>query len=107
MAGSCTTKLGRTILGAPRFGETPRPARRHGARGIALIVGLLFVGIASAREVIPPAPAHYFNDFAGVVPAGTQAQLENQLTQFERDTSNQIVVAIYPMMASDSSIEDY
>ena len=30
-----------------------------------------------------------------------------QLDQFERQTSNQILVAVYPRMQSDSSIEDY
>lgn len=63
--------------------------------------------LAHASEVIPPAPAHYFNDYAGAVSSGTAADLDAQLTQFERDTSNQIVVAIYPQMQSDSSIEDY
>jgi uncharacterized protein len=63
--------------------------------------------LARASEVIPPAPAHYFNDYAGAVSSGTAADLDAQLTQFERGTSNQIVVAIYPQMQSDSSIEDY
>jgi uncharacterized protein len=74
----------------------------------ALIVAFaLAATLARASEVIPPAPAHYFNDYAGAVSSGTVADLDAQLTQFERDTSNQIVVAIYPHMQSDSSIEDY
>jgi uncharacterized protein len=68
---------------------------------------MLAAPLARASEVIPPAPEHYFNDYAGVVSSGTAADLDAQLTQFERDTSNQIVVAIYPQMQSDSSIEDY
>ena len=60
-----------------------------------------------AAETIPPAPAHYFNDYAGVVSAATAAQLNQRLEQFERDSSCQIVVAVYPRMQSDSSIEDY
>lgn len=74
----------------------------------SLAFALVLLSPASrAREVIPPAPARYFNDYAGVVPTAAQAQLNSQLEQFERDTSNQIVVAIYPTMQSDSSIEDY
>jgi uncharacterized protein len=74
----------------------------------ALIVAFaLAATFARASEVIPPAPAHFFNDYAGVVSSGTAADLDAQLTQFERDTSNQIVVAIYPQMQSNSSIEDY
>jgi uncharacterized protein len=60
-----------------------------------------------AAEVIPPAPRNHFNDYAGIVSAGTAQTLDAELTQFERTTSNQILVAIYPHMASDSSIEDY
>ena len=37
--------------------------------------------------------------------AGTSAY--EQLAQFERETSNQIVVAIYPKMQSDSDVADY
>lgn len=74
----------------------------------ALIVAFALAAIlARADEVIPPPPAHYFNDYAGAVSSGTVADLDAQLAQFERDTSNQIVVAIYPHMQSDSSIEDY
>lgn len=62
---------------------------------------------ARAAEVIPPAPGQYFNDYAGVVSQGAAASLNAQLEQFERATSNQILVAIYPHMQSDSSIEDY
>jgi uncharacterized protein len=75
---------------------------------VALLVAFaLAATLARAGEVIPPPPAHYFNDYAGAVSSGTAADLDAQLTQFERDTSNQIVVAIYPQMQSDSSIEDY
>jgi uncharacterized protein len=60
-----------------------------------------------AAEVIPPKPAEYFNDYAHVVDAGTAQQLNEKLAQFERDTSSQIVVAVFPKMQTDSSIEDY
>jgi uncharacterized protein len=42
-----------------------------------------------------------------VVSTATAAQLDQRLEQFERDASSQIVVAIYPKMQSDSSIDDY
>jgi uncharacterized protein len=62
---------------------------------------------AGAAEVIPPAPAAYFNDYAGIVSGATAQKLNAALDQFERETSNQVVVAIYPTMQSDSSVEDY
>jgi uncharacterized protein len=60
-----------------------------------------------AGEVMPPAPPKYFNDFASVTTPATQDRLNTQLEQFEKDTSSQIVVAIFPKMQTDSSIEDY
>ncbi len=60
-----------------------------------------------AQEVIPPAPAAYFNDYAHVVSAGTAAQLNQTLENFERQSSEQIVVAVFPKMQSDSDVADY
>jgi uncharacterized protein len=69
---------------------------------------VLFLGsVSRADEVMPPPPAAYFNDYAGVVSSSTAQQLNQKLEQFERDTSNQIIVAVFPKMQSDSSIEDY
>jgi uncharacterized protein len=59
------------------------------------------------KEVIPPSPARYFNDYANVVPAADADLFNQELDQFEHDTSNQIVVAVYPKMESDSDIADY
>lgn len=61
----------------------------------------------SAAEVIPRAPINHFNDYALVVRRETAEQLNAELAQFERDTSNQLLVAIYPRMQSSSSVEDY
>ena len=62
---------------------------------------------AHAAEVIPPPPKQYFNDYANAVSPATAASLNKKLEDFERDTSNQILVAVFPKMQSDSSIEDY
>jgi uncharacterized protein len=67
-----------------------------------------FAAIQSqAAEVIPPKPAAYFNDYAGVVSTEAANRFNQQLAQFERDTSNQVVVAVFPKMQSDSEIADY
>jgi uncharacterized protein len=69
---------------------------------------LLLLGFrVFAAEVIPPAPPQYFDDYAGVVSSQTASQLNSTLENFERQSSDQILVAIYPAMQSDSSIEDY
>lgn len=86
------------------------PVERNGrVRSIlSLLCALVFAAVGlRAAEVIPPAPRDHFNDYAGIVERGTAQRLESELTQFERETSNQLVVVIYPKMQSASSIEDY
>ena len=56
---------------------------------------------------MPPPPPRYFNDFAKVIKPATADRLNQTLEQFEKDTSSQIVVAVFPKMQTDSSIEDY
>jgi len=94
------------------FGEPPKPTRepRVLPRMLYPIV-LGFILLASSRsfaaEVIPPKPNAYFNDYAGIVSKEAALRFNEQLAQFERETSNQVVVAVFPKMQSDSSIEDY
>ena len=76
-------------------------------RRFAIILVLIFGCRLLAQEVIPPAPTAFFNDYAGVVSTGTAAQLNQTLENFERQTSEQIVVAVFPKMQSDSDIADY
>jgi uncharacterized protein len=73
---------------------------------IVIFVGLLAVS-AGAAEVIPPKPDRYFNDYAGVVSKEAAQRFNEQLAQFERETSDQLVVAVFPKMQSDSDIADY
>ena len=63
--------------------------------------------LAHAAETIPPKPDRYFNDYAGVVSPGAAQRFNEQLAQFERETSNQVVVAVFQKMQSDSDIADY
>jgi uncharacterized protein len=76
-------------------------------RRCAFILAWLCCLSVFAAEVIPPAPDHYFNDYAHVVDSGTADGLNLKLDNFERTTGNQVVVAIYPKMQSNSSIDDY
>lgn len=86
----------------------PGPTLRASARRFAGVFACIcWFTLAHAAEVIPPAPANHFNDYAQLVSPATARTLNDQLAQFERDTSNQLVVAIFPQMQSDSSVEDY
>ncbi len=74
-----------------------------------LAIAWLLLGAIALRaaEVMPPKPPGYFNDAAGVVSKEAALRFNEQLAQFERDTSNQIVVAVYRKMESESEIADY
>lgn len=74
---------------------------------IALAAILLVALEVRAAEVIPPKPTGYFNDYAGIVSKTVAMRFNAQLAQFERDTSNQVVVAIFPKMQSDDDIAAY
>ena len=76
------------------------------ALAVATLIGLGAIS-SQAAEVIPPKPAAYFNDYAGVVSKVAGSRFNEQLAQFERETSNQVVVAAFPKMQSDSDIADY
>src|SRR2546423_9680383 len=78
-------------------------------RFIFALSGALLLSASSlfAAEKIPPKPAAYFNDYANVVPREKAQALNEKLAQFERETSNQVVVAIYQKMQTDSSVEDF
>jgi uncharacterized protein len=73
---------------------------------VVVLLGVL-TAEASAAEVIPPKPPAYFNDYANVVSKEKARVLNEKLAQFERETSNQVLVAVFRKMQSDSSIEDY
>ena len=82
-------------------------ARASGALWhLGLALWLLAPMVLRADD-LPPKPPEYFNDYAHVVDPGTVASLNGQLENFERQTSNQIVVAVYPKKQSDDELADY
>lgn len=70
---------------------------------------LLAFALASARaaETLPPAPARYFNDYSGTVTTQTAERLNAQLEQFEKETSSQVVVAMFGKSPSETPIGQY
>jgi uncharacterized protein len=73
---------------------------------VALLVGVL-APFASAAERIPPAPKRYVIDETGTLSSGAVNAINARLEQYERDSSNQILVAMFARMETDSSVEDY
>jgi uncharacterized protein len=85
----------------------PENVRGRSTRLIAVALLALLVQSVRAAEVIPTKPDRYFNDYAGVVSKEAAQRFNERLAQFERDSSNQVVVAVFPKMQSDSDIADY
>jgi uncharacterized protein len=74
----------------------------------ALLACALFSGGGAgvSAETLPPAPAAYFNDYAGLVSADDARRLDAKLRDFERQASTQVVVAVFPELPSPS-LEDF
>jgi Beta-propeller domains of methanol dehydrogenase type len=80
------------------------------AKQVGLLVAAFVALLATkshAAEVIPPKPDRYFNDYAGVISKSAALRFNEELARFERETSDQVVVAIFPKMQSESDIADY
>ncbi len=74
---------------------------------VFLAVTFLFFVTSSARALDIPAPTTYWvNDFAGVLKPETKERLESKLRTFEKETTTQIVVVIFPSL-EDESLEDF
>ncbi len=96
-----------------------KPTRRNRPRVLVAVSAQLCLTICftllvffaesgtAAAETLPSKPERYFNDYAGVVDQAAALRFNEELAQFERETSNQIVVAIYRTMQSESSVDDY
>jgi len=68
---------------------------------------LLFVfsNVARAEFQIPEKPDGYVTDHAGLLSPQSRVQIESALSQYEKETSNQVVLAIFPTL-DGSSLED-
>jgi len=78
------------------------------ARALLAIAALIALAAAAiAADLLPPKPAAFFNDYAGVVPAGVASSLNTRLADFERQTSNQLVVAVFKKLPDNAALEDF
>ena len=77
------------------------------AAASALLACALLAGATVRAEApLPPPPANYCNDYAGLLPAADAQRIEAKLRDFERRTSTQVLVAIFPELPSPS-LEDF
>jgi uncharacterized protein len=73
----------------------------------ALLILIGIGGVKGSAEALPPAPQQYVTDEAGVIPSALLAQLNQRLAAFERQTSSQIVAAVYLKLPEGTTLEDY
>src|SRR5260370_22054462 len=64
-------------------------------------------GQHTENAVTPSKLERYFNDFASLVSLEAAERLNQQLAEFDRHTSNQILVVIYSSLPPDAAIEDF
>ncbi len=96
--------------GSSAIQQSTRLPRQLRTKQVALLIAALLASLAiesRGAEVIPPKPDRYFNDYAAIVSKEAAYRFNEQLAQFERETSDQVVVAIFPKMQSESDIADY
>jgi len=73
---------------------------------VALLV-LFCASLVSFAAQLPPAPSQYIVDKAGVLRQQDIADIDKMLSDIERQTSCQVVVAIYESLPSGQALEDY
>jgi uncharacterized protein len=87
-----------------------KSARRVLKNAVSLLPILVFfhqgTGTAYTAD-LPPRPSKYFNDLDSLVKPSTAEQLNRQLADFEHQTSNQLLVVIYPKLPSGVPIGQY
>ena len=72
----------------------------------ALCLALLPSALGAA-VAIPPAPERYVTDRAGVLPADRAGALNARLEQYEKETSNQILVWIDRKIPENTTLEEF
>jgi uncharacterized membrane protein YgcG len=68
---------------------------------------LLLAACVCRGEALPAVPKDHFNDYANVTSQPKRRELDQRLANFEKESSNQVVVAIFQKMDSSASLDDY
>jgi uncharacterized protein len=71
------------------------------------LAGLFVAAAVAATAAVPPRPDRYATDRAGVVDAARLSALNERLAQFERETSNQVLVYVDRRVPADTTLEQF
>ncbi len=89
----------------------PRGGLRRGSRatGLALALALAAaLGLSSLGAAeLPPTPARWVNDRAGVLSPAAASAIDGKLEAFEQEQGSQVVIAIFERLPEGEALEDY
>ncbi|HET9317719.1 MAG TPA: TPM domain-containing protein [Vicinamibacteria bacterium] len=72
-----------------------------------LVLCLALAAPLGAAVAVPPRPDRYATDRAGVIDAARLAALNERLAQFERETSNQVLVYLDRRLPAGTTLEEW
>ncbi|MGX7895882.1 TPM domain-containing protein [Tsuneonella sp. HG222] len=77
-------------------------------RRLLALVGLLWLAVAAQAQAqdFPPRPAGPIYDGANIISAGTEAQLDARLRDYNRETGRALIIATVPSL-DGASLEQY
>ena len=73
----------------------------------AAALALLAASLAHAAASLPPKPARYFNDYAGVVAPDVAQRLNARLEALDQERGTQVVVAVFQSLPEGAVLEDF
>jgi uncharacterized protein len=81
----------------------------HPLRRWLLLLAVFIVGrgCAFGADPLPPKPSQYVVDAAGILSPQLVGSLNQRLEAFERETSNQVLVATFPRIPDGYALEDF
>jgi uncharacterized protein len=73
------------------------------------LLALIIAGaiLAGAADPLPPKPSRYVSDAAGILSPQVASALNARLEAFEKETSNQVIVATFPKVPENFALEDF
>ncbi|MBI3315478.1 MAG: TPM domain-containing protein, partial [Candidatus Omnitrophica bacterium] len=84
-----------------------RPSPKFNFKKPVFLLGLALLAAGSAFALsVPARPSGFVHDAAGLLSESARVKIERTLEDFERETSNQVVVAIFPGLEGES-LEDF
>jgi uncharacterized protein len=83
--------------------------KRRGGAAAAFLLGLLLADStgAAVEDALPAAPSQFVTDRAGALDSERAQRLSEKLAQFERETSNQILVWVDRRIPEGFTLEDF